>query len=66
MSLTIKGIEAAKPQYNALSGKDVQTKLSDGDGLFLIVTENSKARRRDISTWVKSRRFPLGNTQWLA
>jgi len=57
MSLTIKGIEAAKPQYNSLSGKYVQTKLSDGDGLFLIVTENSKAWR--------ARYFYMGKEQTL-
>ena len=58
MPLTLKGIEAAKPQYNALSGKDVQTKLSDGDGLFLIVTENSKAWR--------ARYFYMGKEQTLS
>ena len=65
VSLTIKGIEAAKPKYNALSGKYVQTKLSDGDGLFLVVTENSKAWRARYFHMGKSRRFPLGNAQWL-
>ena len=43
MSLAIKGIEAVKAKYNALSGKYVQAKFSDGDGPFFIVTEKTKS-----------------------
>ena len=43
MFLAIKGIEAAKAKYNALSGKYAQAKFSDGDGAFLIATEKTKS-----------------------
>ncbi len=58
MPLTIKGIEAAKAKYNAISGKYVQTKLSDGDGLFLIITEKTKSWR--------ARYFYMGKEQTLS
>lgn len=58
MPLTIKGIEAAKAKYNAICGKYVQTKLSDGDGLFLIITEKTKSWR--------ARYFYMGKEQTLS
>ena len=58
MPLTIKGIEAAKDKYIAICGKYVQTKLSDGDGLFLIITEKTKSWR--------ARYFYMGKEQTLS
>ena len=45
MALTIKGIEAAKPKIDRTSGKARLVRLSDGNGLFLEVTETSKRWR---------------------
>ena len=42
MSLTIKGIETAKSRFNEATGKHKETKLADGNGLFLVVSEHSK------------------------
>lgn len=45
MALTIKGIEAAKPKINKATGKAKLVRLSDGNGLFLEVTDTSKRWR---------------------
>ena len=42
MSLTIKAIEAARCSVDKVTGKTKKTKIADGDGLFLVITENSK------------------------
>lgn len=45
MALTIKGIEAARPKSSKTTGKAKLVRLSDGNGLFLEVTETSKRWR---------------------
>ena len=42
MALTNKGIEAAKSRYDEATGKHKETKLADGNGLFLVVSATSK------------------------
>lgn len=42
MALTIKGIEAAKPKFDKTTGKYKPVRLSDGNGLFIEVTDRSK------------------------
>ena len=42
MALSAKGIEAAKLKISKTTGKAKLVRLSDGNGLFLEVTETSK------------------------
>ncbi len=42
MSLTIKAIETAKSKIDEATGESKGTKLADGNGLFLVVSEKSK------------------------
>ncbi len=60
MSLTIKGIDAAKPKVSKSTGKPSQTKLADGDGLFLVVTETGKHWRARYFYSGKEQTLSLG------
>ena len=60
MALTIKGIEAAKPRIDRASGKARLVRLSDGNGLFLEVTETSKRWRARYFFEGKEQMLSLG------
>lgn len=60
MALTIKGIEAAKPKISKTTGKTKLVRLSDGNGLFLEVTETSKRWRARYHFEGKEQMLSLG------
>ena len=60
MALTIKGIEAAKPRLDKKSGKLKTVRLSDGNGLYLEVTETSKRWRARYAFEGKEQMLSLG------
>lgn len=60
MSLTIKGIEAAKPRVDKATGGVKLVRLADGDGLFLEVTATSKRWRARYFFEGKEQMLSLG------
>lgn len=60
MALTIKGIEAAKPKLDKKSGKLKTVRLSDGNDLYLEVTETSKCWRARYAFEGKEQMLSLG------
>ena len=60
MTLTIKGIEAAKPKTDSKTGKQTPVKLSDGNGLMLFVTSQNKIWRARYFYMGKEQNLTLG------
>ncbi len=60
MSLTIKGIEAAKVTIDKKTGKSKNVRLADGNGLFLEVTATSKRWRARYFFEGKEQMLSLG------
>lgn len=60
MSLTIKGIETAKPKTDKATGSVKAVRLADGDGLFLEVTATSKRWRARYFFEGKEQMLSLG------
>ncbi len=58
MALTIKGIEAAKLKLDKKNGKLKIVRLSDGNGLYLEVTETSKRWRARYAFEGKEQKVP--------
>lgn len=60
MSLTTKGIEAAKPKTDKKTGKHIPVKMSDGNGLMLFVTSQNKIWRARYFYMGKEQNLTLG------